>query len=196
MNRYFLYIPLFFSLIFLVWQSWVPDSAQAAPLGNTAQFKELTVALANEELQLFAVLEKSVTEEMKDVLRSGIPLEFTYILELSRTTQGSQEQILSRSFTHTIQYDTLQEKYKVVFEENHNRNNSFSSFETAITALESINGFTITTTEQLIPENNYLLQLKAEFFHKTLPPKMERFLPFLTKNSHTTEWQSVSFRYY
>lgn len=168
---------------------------QAAPLSYTAQFTELTVALSDEGLQLFALLHKSVTDEMKEVLHSGIPLEFTFFVELFRTTGDASEQLLSRSFTHTIQYNTLREEYRVTFEEKPNRNNTFSSLDKAVKALETLNGITVTQTGQLLPGNRYRLRLKADLFHKTLPPGLESFLPFLSWNSRKTQWQSVDFRY-
>ncbi len=172
-----------------------PGSVQAAPTSNDAHFSELTVVLSKKELLLFAVLKKSVTSEMKEVLHSGIPLEFTFSTELLRTTQGAAEQLQTSSFTHSIKYNTLTEEYRVEFSENHNRNNTFSSITAAVQALESINGLAITPKNKLLPDSSYTLRIKAELFHKSLPPGIESFLPFFTWNNRETEWQSVGFSY-
>ncbi len=187
-------LPFFFALASLAGTTFLAP-AEVAALGNTARFTELTVVLTKKNLLLFALLNKSVTAEMKDALHSGIPLQFTFSTELLRTTQGAAEQLQTSSFTHTIEYNTLTEEYRVEFAENHNRDNTFSLFSEAVKALESINGVAITPTNQLLPNNNYKLRIKADLFHRSLPPKLESLLPFLTWDKRKTEWQSVTFSY-
>ncbi len=169
--------------------------AQATPLVSSARFTELTVVLSRKDLLLFALLNKSTTAEMKEVLHSGIPLEFTFFTELLRTTHGAAEQLQTRSFTHSVQYNTLTEEYRVEFSENSNRNGTFSTLDAAVRALESINGVAITPVNQLLPNNSYRLRIKADLFHESLPPGLEPLLPFITWNSRKTEWQAVDFSY-
>ncbi len=170
-------------------------SVSATPFVKEARFSELTVVVSKKNLLLFARLNKSVTPEMREALHSGIPLEFTFSTELLRITQGTVEQLQTSSFTHTIEYNTLTEEYRVKFAENHNRNNTFTTFYKAVEALEEINGIAIIPTNQLLPNNNYQLRIKADLFHKSLPPKLESLLPFLTWDKRKTEWQTISFSY-
>ncbi len=179
----------------LAWLSGSPMPASAAPFTREARFSELTVVASKKSLLLFAQLNKSITPEMREALHSGIPLEFTFSTELLRTTQGAVEQLQTSSFTHTIEYNTLTEEYRVQFAENHNRNNTFPALYKAVKALESINGVAIIPTSQLLPNNNYQLRIKADLFHKSLPPKLESLLPFLTWDKRKTEWQTVDFSY-
>ncbi len=194
--RFLFFLTFFvFSIFSHSWPPCLQSPLQAAPLVRTVQFTELTVALSRHNLLLFALLNNSITNEMEEILHSGIPLEFTFFVELFLTTQGSRKLIKSKSFTHTIQYDTLKDEYKVNFAENHNHNKVFSSLAPALHALENLNGVVVASVNQLTPNNSYKLQLKANLFHKTLPLGLEAFLPFLTWSNRETEWQSVDFFY-
>ncbi len=197
MKRQIIYrITLLLAAALSLWHgATAPLPAQAAPLGDTARFTELTVVLSRKDLLLFALLNGSTTDEMEEVLHSGIPLEFTFFTELLRTTQGTTEQLQTHNFTHTIRYNTLTEEYRVEFSENSNRNSTFPTLDTAIQALENINGLPITPANQLLPNNSYRLRIRANLFHKKLPPGLRSLQPFITWNSRKTKWQAVDFSY-
>ena len=182
------------SLIFFFLFIFSGANTSTANDQEIARFKELTVVLSTNDLLLFAGLENSITKEMVEVLKSGLPLDFTFKMELYRPTAGASEQIHVKEFSHTISYDTLTDEYKIEYSEN-GRSETYPDLESATAALDTINGLQVIPLSRLIPNNTYNLKLKADLFHKTLPPGLAPIIPFITWDDRKTDWQEVNFKY-
>lgn len=166
------------------------------PGHGTATIKELTATTTEENLIVFGVLENSFTSEMVEILRSGIPLHFSFFIELYRTTENwPEEQIATLSFQHVMAYDTLKENYRVTLEEDNNKIVSFKSLFDAQKMMNEINGVTIVQLNQLIPENRYKLKVRADIFKKIMPFNLNKLLPFVSWGDIKTEWHTIEFEY-
>ena len=68
-----------------------------------ATIKELTATTSETHLIMFGALENSFNTEMIEVLHSGIPLRFTFYVELFKTDENwPDEQIVAHSFEHAM----------------------------------------------------------------------------------------------
>jgi len=159
-------------------------------------FKELTATTSEKNLILFGTLENSFTSEMIEILHSGIPLHFTFYIELNKTTENlPDEQITALTLQHTMEFDTLKENYKVTLEEANNKIHSFRSLSEAQKVINELNGVKVIQLSQLIPNNLYKLKIRAELYRKTLPMSLHNVLPFFSWWDVKTDWQTLELKY-
>lgn len=188
--------PIVFSLIVLVIMIFsTVAGAQAAP-EKEATINELTATTSETHLIVFGTLENSFTSEMIDLLHSGIPLRFSFYVELYKTTEsGRDELIIANNFQHILTFDTLKENYKVTLEEDNNKVLSFRSLFEAQKEINEINGVKVVELEQLLPDNRYKLKMKAELYRKTLPLSLHNILPFFSWWDIETDWHTLTFTF-
>jgi hypothetical protein len=174
--------------------SSVTSAEESAP--QAAVITELTATTSKTHLIMFGMLKNSFTTEMIEVLHSGIPLRFTFFVELDKTvTNRPNEQIIAFSFEHTMAFDTLKESYQITLEEDNNRVQSFKSLDEAKKMVNEINGVKVVSLDQLLPDNRYQLRIKADLFEKTLPLSLQSIFPFLSWGDIETEWHAIEFTY-
>jgi hypothetical protein len=168
----------------------------AFAVGQRATINELTATTSETHLILFCTLENSFTSEMIESLHSGIPLKFSFFVELFKTAEGwPNEQIADVNFQHTMMFDTLKENYRVTIEEENNKVMTFNSLVDAQKFTNEVNGAKIVALSQLIPDNHYLLKIRAELYQKTLPMSLHNIFPFLSWWDNKTDWYSIELKY-
>ena len=186
---------LFSFIFFLLFIAPATVSSEVNPERN-ASINELTATTSKNHLIVFGTLENSFTSEMIEILHSGIPLRFSFFVELYKTTaKWPDELITTHNFHHAMTFDTLKENYRVTLEENNNKVLSFRSLFEAQKEINEINGAKIVELKQLLPNNRYKLRMRAELYQKTLPLSLHNILPFLSWWDIETDWHTISFNY-
>ena len=161
-----------------------------------ATIDELTATTSETHLIVFGTLENSFTSEMIEILHSGIPLRFSFFIELYKTGKNRpDEPVVTKNFQHVMTFDTLKENYRVTLEEDNNKILSFRSLFEAQKVINEINGVRVVELKQLLPDNTYKLKLRAELYQKTLPLSLHTILPFLSWWDVETEWHTITFKY-
>lgn len=188
--------PIVFSLIVLVIMIFsTVAGAQVAP-EKKATINELTATTSETHLIVFGTLENSFTSEMIELLHSGIPLRFSFYVELYKTTENWRDElIIANNFQHIMTFDTLKENYKVTLEEDNNKVLSFRSLFEAQKEINEINGVKVVELKELLPNNRYKLKMKAELYRKTLPLSLHNILPFLSWWDIETDWHTLTFTF-
>ncbi len=182
-------------LLFLVLIFPVITSAEVTP-ERQATFTDLTATTSESHLIVFGTLENSFTSEMIEILHSGIALHFSFFIELYKTTENWPEELIAtKNFEHSMTFDTLKENYKVTLEEDNNKVLSFRSLFEAQKEINEINGVKVVNLNQLLPDNQYKLRIKAELYQKTLPLSLHTILPFLSWWDVETDWYTITFNY-
>jgi hypothetical protein len=188
--------PIFFSIIVIVTVilSTVAGAQVAQEKGAT--INELTATTSETHLIVFGTLENSFTSEMIELLHSGIPLRFSFYVELYKATENWREELITtNNFQHIITFDTLKDIYKVTLEEDNNKILSFKSLFEAQKQINEINGVKVVELNQLLPDNRYKLKMKAELYRKTLPLSLHNILPFLSWWDIETDWHTLTFTF-
>jgi hypothetical protein len=164
--------------------------------GRKAIIKELTATTSETHLIVFGTLENSFTSEMVEILHSGIPLRFSFFINLYKKAENwPDEQITAYNFQHVMTFDTLKENYRVSLEEDNNKVLTFRSLFEAQKVINEINGAKVVELKQLIPDNLYKLTVRAELYQKTLPMNLHSILPFLSWWDVKTDTYSLEFKY-
>jgi hypothetical protein len=167
-----------------------------SPQLSGPHFTDIIVTTSDTDLLLFGELRNSLNEEMIEGLHNGIPVRFSFFVELEKDRANwFDEQLVSLEFTHTLTYDTLKETYVVDTEENARRRRTALTLEEAALVLNEINGLKIIELERLVPDSKYRLQIKADLHKKTLPLSLHTIIPFVGWWDVNTDWFTVEFMY-
>jgi hypothetical protein len=190
-RKYSTFILILFLLIFTVQVS----SSVVIPK-TTPNFTDVILTPSEANLLVFGGLKNAFSEEMLQGLHSGLPLKFSFFIELNRARKHwTDERVVSMTFSHTMKYDTLKEIYKVELEETSQKAFTFQSLAQAQKAMTEINGLKVVTLSSLIPNDSYTLRIKAELSKKTLPMGLHHVIPFISWLDIETDWYSKDFNY-
>ncbi len=188
--------PILFQFIFILLLITPAIAGTKVTSDQKAAINELTATTTENSLIVFGTLQNSFTSEMIEILHSGIALRFSFFVELYKTTEKRPEELTtSRTFQHSMTFDTLKETYKVTLQEDNNKVISFRSLIEAQKVINEINGVKVVDLKQLLPENRYTLRVRAELYQKTLPLSLQSILPFLSWWDVETDWQTLTFTY-
>lgn len=180
-------------LCFFLFPAITQTQAQAK---RKATFKELTATTSETHLIIFGTLENSFTSEMIEVLHSGIPLRFSFFVELYKIEKNWPDELIATyTFQHIMTFDTLKDSYRITLEEENNKVLTFHSLFKAQKVINEINGAKVVELKQLIPDSLYKLTIRAELYQKTLPMNLHTILPFLSWWDVKTDSYSLEFKY-
>ncbi len=172
-----------------------PQRSSAAQMSGP-HFTDIIVTTSDTHLLLFGELRNSLTNEMIDGLHSGIPVQFSFFVELEIIVKNWFNKRLNQiEFSHALRYDTLKQLYIVETGEISKKVHTTSSLDEAISLLNEINGLKIVELAQLKPDQTYRLRIKADLYKKTLPLSIHRIIPFVSWWDLNTDWYTVEFIY-
>ncbi len=172
-----------------------PQRSTAAQLSGP-HFTDIIVTTSDTHLLLFGELRNSLTNEMIDGLHSGIPVQFSFFVELEIIVKNWFDKRLNQiEFSHALRYDTLKQLYIVETGETSKKVHTTASLDEAISLLNEINGLKIIELVELEPDQTYRLRIKADLYKKTLPLSIHRIIPFVSWWDLDTDWYTVEFIY-
>jgi hypothetical protein len=167
-----------------------------SPQLSGPHFADIIVTTSDTDLLLFGELRNSLNEDMIEGLHNGIPVRFSFFVELEKDRANwFDEELVSLEFIHSLTYDTLKETYVVDTGENPRRRRTAPSLEEAALVLNEINGLKIIELERLVPDSKYRLRIKADLHKKTLPLSLHTIIPFIGWWDVKTDWFTVEFMY-
>lgn len=194
------YLPFFLLLIICI--VGLAASLLCTPQRSTAaqmsgpHFTDIIVTTSDTHLLLFGELRNSLTNEMIDGLHSGIPVQFSFFVELEIIVKNWFDKRLNQiEFSHALRYDTLKQLYIVETGETSKKVHTTASLDQAISLLNEINGLKIIELVELEPDQTYRLRIKADLYKKTLPLSIHRIIPFVSWWDLNTDWYTVEFIY-
>lgn len=188
--------PFLFMFLFLLPLCFLTGFNALAATEPEVQFKDITITTSNTHLLLFGIVKNDKSNDMEQALHSGIPMRFSFFVELLRTRDNwPDEELVSIKFTHTLKYDTLKEHYQVILEEQKNKISTYHTFKEAMQVMNEINGLKVIELSVLHPDSSYQLRMKAELYKKTLPMNLHYVIPFVSLWDVETDWHTIEFTY-
>ena len=165
-------------------------------LARTATIEEFIVTNSSTDLLVFLTVKNAFTREMEEGIRNGIPVTFTFQVELSRKRKAwLNKEIVSRAVEQTLSYDTLKEEYSVARKGAAGPVFRTRSLAEAKKAMSQVNSLAVLPLAVLVPDAEYQLRVKARLDEKTLPFSFHYLIPFWNLWNFETDWYSVEFRY-
>jgi hypothetical protein len=186
----------FLRLIFLTIAVLCSFSAPAwASTDTEPAIDDIIITTSSTHLLLFATVKNGFTEEMLEGVRNGIPLSFSFDIELERVrSKWFDVTLVEKTITHTLTYDAIKEEYTVTMSEKKNPQVTRSR-KKARQLMAEISGLEVIELNKLIPDAPYALQMKATLVENTLPLGMHYVLPFTSLWNFETDWRTIEFRY-
>lgn len=174
----------------------VQVSSPIAVEKKNPRFSDVILTTSETSLLMFGMLNNSFTDEMIQGLHNGLPIQFSFFIELNRSRKHwRDERIISMECRHTLSYDTLKEIYKVELDETKQKTFTFPSLCEAQKAMNEINGLKVIKLSDPVPDGSYTLRVRAELYRKTLPMGLHHVIPFISWWDIETDWHSVDFNY-
>ncbi len=161
-----------------------------------ASIKDMIVNNSSNKLLLYLTVIEAFTEDMEKGIQNGIPATFTYYVNLYKIRKGWLDtEVDSHTFTRTLTYDNLKEEYNIIFTDKGNKEITVQNLDDAKTAMTELNGFQVTSLDNLTSGSSYTLKVKASLAKKTLPLYFHYLIPFWRLWDFETDWHYVEFRY-
>ncbi len=146
------------------------------------------------DLLLFFGLDGSFTPKMTRGIQNGIPVAFTFFVELLEQQAGQQlVPVLNKSFKHTIGYDTLKDQYSVVLAERNGQKIIYQNFAKARHRMAVVSDFMMIPLSNLKPQASYIVRIKASLTRKGLSGQVNEMVTLLKLWDFETPWQEFSF---
>jgi len=161
-----------------------------------AEIYDLVVANSKLDLLVFFKISGAFPEEMRQGVVHGIPVTFTfdYVLERVRSAWFDKE-VRSGSFEHTMTYDNLKKEFTVRQSETGLRQFVTSDMEKAVAHMVEVDGAPVAPLEDMRPDSQYRLRVKATLAKTTLPLNFHYIIPFTEFWDLKTDWLEITFRY-
>lgn len=183
-------------VVFVVLLLLITENTVMATPDQEIQFKDITVTTSKSHLLLFGIIKNDKTAELKQALHSGIPMQFTFFIELFKTKDNwPDEKLKTMEFNHILKYDPLKENYQVEIGEQKYKKFTYKNLSDALQAMSEVNGLKVIELSKLLPNNSYQLRMKAELFKKTLPMNLHYLIPFISMWDLETDWFTIEFTY-
>ena len=171
-------------------------SPPLAATDTSPEIKDIIVTTSDVDLLLFATVKNGFTQEMIEDLRHGIPIVFTYQMELVMTGNRFFDSTLVESaVTHTLSYDEVNKQYRVIFSGENGKTITTGDLNQAKQLMAELNGVKVISLAKLVPDAPYAIHFKVTLKKGSLPLAMDRFLPFSSLWDFETDWRTIEFRY-
>lgn len=162
----------------------------------TPEIKDIIVTTSDNNLLLFATVKNSFTQEMIEGVRNGIPVVFTYYLELVKTSSNWLDTTLVEStVTRTMTFDSGKQEYRVAFSDQNGKVVTTIDLEQAKLLMAEINGIKVIDLTRLVRDAPYAIHFKVTLKKGSLPLGLHRLLPIPALWDFETDWRTIEFRY-
>lgn len=183
---------VFAGLILVVGIVVVPNSAQA----QEAMVKDLVVANSETKVLLYLMVDNAFTPQMEEGIKNGIPVTFTFNVELLQKRQDwPNKQLAAFTFNHTLSYDNLKDEYQVKMMEKAGRVLASKSLVDAKKIMIEINGYELAALDSLVRGTIYAVRVKVTLAKRSLPLNFHYLVPFWGLGDFETEYREIEFRY-
>ncbi len=163
---------------------------------ESPNFSELIITTSDTDVLLFAQLSNSFTEEMLQGVKSGVPIQFTFDVELYKVRKNwFDKKLRSTRFKHIMTYNTLKDNYQVELQEINHHLHNFSSLLESQKSMNEVNGLKISPLADLIENGNYKLRVRAELSEEIVPMGFNSLTAFFGWNNLQTGWHDIAFKY-
>jgi hypothetical protein len=170
--------------------------AAATTEARAATIEEIMVTNSSSHVLLYGRVANGFTLEMEDALHNGMPVTFTFAVELHQFVSiGPTRRIAALAFDHTLSYDNLKEEYRIELKEKGGRILATQTLAQARELMAEINGLRVVSLATLKPGQDYLIKVQVKLARKTLPLNVHSVIPFWGLRDFKTDWHTVEFRY-
>lgn len=183
-------------LLFLCWFCLLAPWLPWAEAGENPEIKDIIVTTSDTDLLLFATVKNGFTQEMVADLKQGVPVVFTFHMELIKTDgRWLNTSLMETSISHTLTFDPASNLYQVTLGDQGNKVLTTKDLEQAKVFVSELNGVKVIDLDKLVPDAPYAIHFKVTLKKGQLPLGLHRVLPFSSLWNFETDWRTIEFRY-
>lgn len=161
-----------------------------------ARLENIIVTNTRDDLLVFLNVEGAFTESMKEAVLSGVPVTFSFFINLFNTREfWPDRKIASVKITHELKYDSLKKEFILKRSWGSNEPVAMESFEEAQKLMCKIDSILLAKLDKLKKGDQYQIRTKAELTKKTLPLNLHYVLFFMALWDFETDWYTIDFTY-
>jgi hypothetical protein len=154
-----------------------------------AELTNLVVKNTRDDLVIDLKIKGVFTEDMREAVLSGIPVSFTFLINLYEVHDfWFDKKIASIATNHKIQYDALKKEYRIMRSWGKIDPLVTKNFEKARLLMSEIDGLKIIPLTRIKKGKHYQLRVKSELNEKKIP-----FSGFPWE--FETDWYTINFIY-
>lgn len=168
-------------------------AAGRSEAGERATIEEAFVINSQSDLLLFFGLRGAMSPEMEKGIVNGIPVTFAFFVELHEHQGAESVQVASRSFIHTLRFETLKEVFNVDLSEHGVEEAAYPDLASALAAMLQVHDLSVARLDMLKPGLRYTVKMKAQLAKQRLPDKFKNVMTFLKIWDFETKWHAVDF---
>jgi Domain of unknown function (DUF4390) len=172
------------ALFFAIWCFLI------APAGANPSLSKVSLHAEKELITLDAELVDAFNEKIREAIESGVPMTFTYEIELLKQSSAFGDEVVSKNkVTHTTQYDTLKKTYQFSSQgKSVNRKVTTKDTKKYQQLMLTLNDIPLAHVFKLDPEEKYYARVKAEMEADGLWFPFNYILFFVPFNEFETSW--------
>ena len=165
-------------------------------LAQEARLENIIVTNTRDDLLIFLNVEGAFTEKMENAVLSGVPITFSYYINLySIRNLWFDKKLTDTKITHTLKYNSLKKEFIVRRSWGNPEPLVVDSFETAKKMVCKIDSVVLIELDKLKKGRQYQIRAKAELNKKTLPFNLHYVLFFVSLWDFETDWYTIDFIY-
>jgi hypothetical protein len=192
MNTHIIRLIILCTFLVLILPGRLPATDKRLP----PSVKDIIVTTSETELLLFATVQNGFTPEMLADLHNGIPIVFTFHLELVKIRRTwLNTTLVSTTLTHTMTWDEQRQEYHVSLSEKEGADIVTQNFNHASQRMAELNGAKVIALDRLVADAPYAIHFKVTLTKKDLPLGLHRLVPFSSLWNFETESRTIEFRY-
>ena len=161
-----------------------------------ARLDNIIVTNTRDDLLIFLNVEGAFTEKMTEALHSGVPITFTFYINLYGSRNlWLDKNIASIEVNHKLKYDSLKKEYVLKRSWRKNEPLVMDSLKDAQNMMCKLDSIVLTKLDRLKKGEQYQIRTKAELTKKTLPLNLHYVLFFVSLWDFETDWYTIDFIY-
>ena len=156
--------------------------------GRKASITDIVVTDSADYITVYARLANSFTKRMDSAILAGVPVTFTFLIDLYHVRSKWFDEKVSRVVVkQTIKYDNLKKLFYVSLMDGRTES-EFQDFDGAKKAMAELNGIALVPLKDLHKDTLYYVMIKAKLDSRQLPMYMEYILFIVSLWDFETDW--------
>ncbi len=162
---------------------------------SAPEIYEFTVATSRDRLLTYFSLRNGCSPEVLIALKSGIPVRYTYEIELQVPGFLVNKRLARRIILRTLTFDNLKEEYRVSFGPDAPRVISVKTLEEAKSIAFEINDVSVASLSRLPKGKTYTLRVRAKVEKTASSLPFKGLLDLFSSSGSKTKWHEIRFNY-
>ncbi|MBI5183133.1 MAG: DUF4390 domain-containing protein [Nitrospinae bacterium] len=166
----------------------------STPCYGKISIDNISITNMSKEIRISATLHNGFTENIVEAIESGVPVTFTYYLELCRKVpMWFDNKVSMRTIKRSLQYDTLKKEYEFTYLDDKESSpkiiKGFDEIKELITRLDDVS---LGSSKMLNPNNKYYVRIRANMKSKRPWFPFNYILFFFSFFDFDTSWEKSS----